>query len=181
MSTISRVTLIAATTATAGVLGIAGPAIAETVTTPDALNDMRHRADIQSVRIAHSADAVRVTIWHKDLAPDGLAGAKMYFDIDPDRPGPEYVLLAGLFDGTDYGLFRARRDWGIKGTPVSRCDYTLRLRYARETSVVTADPACFGDPSKVRVGLRLSADTAHGTKVDWLSGRRTLSDWAVRG
>jgi hypothetical protein len=181
MRKVSRVVRRAAVTAFAGVLCLAGAAMAQTVTVPDAGDDMGYPADIQSVRVAHTADHVRVIVNHRDLIDDGLTGARVYFDTDAKRPGPEYVLLGGLYKGTDYGLFRARSNWRPKGTPVSDCDYALRLRFATERTLVNIDPSCFGDPEEVRVGVFVSTDGRRGTKTDWLSGERALTDWVARG
>ena len=181
MRNFSLLSQLAAIAAFAGVLGVAGPAVAQAVTTPDAPNDMGSSADLRSARVAYTQDRVRVGLVHDDLVDDGLTGAKIYFDTNPDRRGPEYVMVAGLYQGTDYELFHARSNWQPKGSPVSGCDYILRLRFATERTLVSVSPECFGDPTEVRVGVFVSSDTESGTKVDWLSGERAFTDWVTRG
>jgi hypothetical protein len=38
--------------------------------------------------------------------------------------------------------------------------------------------AAFGDPEAVRVGVRLSADTSDGVKVDWFKGVQRFTRFA---
>jgi hypothetical protein len=177
-----RLGKVVVATAAACVLTIAGPATAATWVGKDAPNDMGYQADIQAVRIVHTTDAVRVKVRHKDLTRRGVASAEIYFDTNPQRPGPEYLLASALYDHTDYGLFRSRSNWKSSGDMVEDCDVRVRLNFATNTSVFTTSDDCFGDPGRVRVAVRVSTYEDVGTgKEDWLKGKRRFSRWIAQG
>jgi hypothetical protein len=172
---------VAVATAAACVVATAGPATAATWTGKDAPNDMGYIADIQSVRIVHTANVVRVTIRHKDLTRSGVAGAGIYFDTDPRRRGPEYVLGSGLYDRTDHALFRTRPNWKSSGVMVEDCGVRVRLNFAKDTSVFTTSDDCFGNPARVRVAVRVSTTEDVGAdKEDWLMGKRRFTRWIAQ-
>ena len=162
---------------------LAQPASAAAAKLGDKAHDVAHGGDLRSVRVANTARALWVTVRTRDLVPEpasGIGGA-VFLDTD-GRPGPDFVLVAGLFDGTDYALLRTD-SWRLRRA-VERvdCSYRMRLDYAEDTAKLRIANRCFAaapGSGAVRVEVRTSA--APGEGVDWLGAARKLSRAVPRG
>ena len=159
------------------VLGLAPPAGAATATFKDAHGDMQgHGADLYSVRVVNEK-SVRVLLKHDDLIKSPTSGSSfvVYLDVKPKVAGPEFAFVGGSYQGADYQLVRTD-GWKIGRTAhTMQCDYRLRLNYDTDVAKLVIDPACLGDPSKIRVAVKTGGDLAGGGTVrDWL-GRTSAS------
>lgn len=179
-----RATALTAATAALGVgltVGVAAPSHADSVTINDG-DATASLVNIESVTADHRTHQVVVRAKFADLAanPDGgpVSGA-IYLDTKPAAAGPEFVLLAGLEDGTDYALVRMR-NWKRVGGGLT-CTHNLDLDYRSNVARFTASRRCLGTPAKVRVGMR-TADQSDGSHpiTDWLKSRRAFSRWLAR-
>lgn len=182
-SLLPSLTRLAAVTAlTAGSLAVAGGAVAETGGYDDVHGDMAgHGADIYDVQVVNGK-RVRVRITHDDLVRSYKSGAsaRVFIDTDKDRHGPEFVFLAGLFEGTDYSLSRAEH-WKPTGEALT-CSYSMKLDYADDVTTIWMDRDCLDKPGKVRVGVRTGGVLDDGTVVrDWLKVKRAFTPWVKRG
>lgn len=177
----ARVGVLATVTAlVAGSLGVAAPAQADTVGFRDARGDMGHPADIHVVRVVNEK-MVRVKIRHQNLTPRGNKSASVFVDTDAGEPGPEFVFAAGIFAGTDYQLVRMR-GWKRVGDPLA-CAIDLGLDYRRDVSQFKMHRRCLGHPTKVRVAVKVTGETAGQDTftADWLHGRREFTRSVARG
>lgn len=167
--------------ATAAVLGAAvcAPAAAESASYDDPADASASLTDIRQVEVRHTADRVVVTVGFTDLrrrSEAGPAGLAVFVDVDGVRRGPEYQLGTGLQAGTDYQLVRSRHRRGV-GEPLD-CDYRVMLQYHRDRMIFRADRACFDDPERVRVGMRMTDDYDGSHPVrDWLGAPRSWTAW----
>ena len=96
--------------------------------------------DIRRVAVKHETDrfAVRVKVTElRRRSEAGPAGLTIRIDTRSGRPGPEYRLTTGLYEGTDYQLMRMR-DGKAVGEPLS-CDHTVRLGFATDVVRFSAD------------------------------------------
>jgi hypothetical protein len=163
---------------------------AETASFHDASGDAsgaaRHGADLLSVRVDNGSQNVRIAMTFRNLVPmprSGI-GASVFIDTNGE-PGPEYVLGAGLFDGTDSNLSRTR-SWDITDTGrLVNCQYNTRLNYDADTAKVRLSKDCFaavpGDGA-VRVEIRSGGQTRDGREVrDWLGRARTFGPPVAQG
>ena len=137
--------------------------------------------DIRKVRIDRGETELSVRVNVPDLRKQASAGLSICLDKRADRGGPEFVIGVPLFSGADYALWRMKK-WKYAGdTPLS-CDYDVRLRWKRDVMIFTADRGCFGDPDRLRVGMRMvdTQDSSHPIR-DWMIGRREFSSWLTAG
>jgi hypothetical protein len=180
MRTIVRHMLVATAAATLTATLVAAPAQAEGVRLDDGADATASLTDIRVVRARHSDDRVRVRVNFPDLRKRSSAGISFFVDKNASKKGPEFVLGAPLFSGSDYALFRMT-DWKVVGEPV-RCDYGMTYRWRRDFVVFSARRGCFGRPDAVRIGLRMrdEADEQHPV-TDWLKGRRQFTRWLDAG
>lgn len=156
---------------------VPAPATAETVTVPDG-DDTRILADIQKVRVVHSAARVRVRIAFDDLMKrpkKRSQGISVFIDTDHSDKGPEYHFTGGLNAGTDYVLSRVD-NWADDGEHVTGCHQRLRINWRKDFAVATIGRACLGDPSTIRVAVKSGEwRKGKGTRYDWLTGRRAFT------
>jgi len=154
-----------------------GTAAAEVRSFADAKHDVEGGADIWRTTVTHQK-RVKVTVKFDDIVPDFMsdAGASIYVDTDKATKGPDFVLRTGLFDGTDYAMFRTD-GWAAVGEPLT-CFHQVSLDYDLDLAKVVFGHGCLGDPDAVRVAVK-SANG--GSAVDWLGGRRHLTAWVVQG
>ena len=117
--TIAAVAL--STAALTETLGIAGPAHAELYGIDDP-RDTSHGSDIVSLQVRNGQENLSVTTTHVDLRRDPATGSggAIYIDTDRDDRGPEYVLVAGYFEGTDYQLLHTEGFGPESGATPSR-------------------------------------------------------------
>jgi hypothetical protein len=173
----------AALTAAVMSVSLAAPAFAAVATFTDPA-DIHHGVDLRKVRVSNGEDNLRITLSHTNLrrSPATGAGGLVFIDTNRRDPGPEYVLTAGLFEGTDYQFLHtdgfAHKYWG---KPVN-CDYIMRLDYAKDLTRLRFAQDCFGDRPAVRVAVRVSGDRADGAAVvDWLGDPREFTPPVTRG
>ncbi len=166
-------------------VGLAGPANAERHGVDDA-RDTGHGSDVLALSAKLGQQNLHVTSTHENLRPDFASGAggRIYLDTDRDDWGPEYVLVGGFYDGTDYQLLEAdgfaRAHWGqpVDGSYEMTLDYRadeVHLRVSRES---------LDGATEVRVGMRASGTRTDGTShglVDWVGDRRELTPWIAQG
>jgi hypothetical protein len=161
-------------------LGVAGPASAQTTTVVDGADATASLSDIRRVAVAPQIDKVVVRTTFTDLTTDSVAGLRINIDTDAARVGPEFVLVSGLGDGTDYFLLEAR-DWRVVGEPLT-CSHILRIDWDTDVARFAASRACLGNPDQVRVGVRMTDayDSSHPV-TDWMTGYRAWTPWMARG
>ena len=173
-------TIAVALTTAALTVGLAGAASAQQYAVDDP-KDTSHGSDIRSLHVRHGAENVAVTTRHTDLrrSPASGSGGAIFIDTDPTDRGPEYVLVGGYFEGTDYILLHtdgfARRTWGH---PVENGDYIMRINYQTDEVRVRMSRAALGNPGAVRVVMRAAGPSG---AVDWVSQKRVFSPWIARG
>ena len=167
----AALTLAAPTTANAEMYGV------------DDIRDTHHGSDILALSVRNGPHNLNVTTYHENLRRDPASGSaeSIFVDTDRSNPGPEYVFVAGLYEGTDYVLhhtdgFRPAT-WG---KPVENGDYIMRIDYAKDVVKVRISRAALGDADAVRVAARASGTRADGTHdglVDWVGPRRWFTPW----
>lgn len=179
-----RRTLAPVALATTLLVAALGPASAEQASYADpadvggaSLNDLRR------VAVNHSADRLAVRVKVTDLrrtSEAGPAGLTIRIDTRSGRPGPEYRLTTGLYEGTDYQLMRMR-DGKAVGEPLS-CDHTVRLGFATDVVRFSADRACLGSPERARVSVKMTDlyDGSHPV-TDWLGEPGSWTSWLAAG
>ncbi|MCB0893783.1 MAG: hypothetical protein H6529_07000 [Nocardioides sp.] len=182
-----RTTLAAAALSAAALtLVSAGAAHAELYGIDDP-EDTFHGSDIRALSVRNGQENVTVTTVHDNLVRRAASGSAETVFVDTDRHdrGPEFVFVAGLYEGTDY-LLRAtdgfdRSSWG---EPVENGDYVLRVRYRKDVARVVMSRAALGNPDEVRVAVRASGTRTDGTShglLDWVGERRSFTPWLSRG
>jgi hypothetical protein len=180
MRKIARTGLIAAATAALTATLLAAPAHAEVTRVDDGADASGSLTDIRVVRAQHTDDRVIVKVNFSDLRKQANAGLNVFIDKNAAKEGPEFVLSAPLFSGSDYALFRMT-DWQLVGEPLA-CSYDMTYRWRRDFVVFDAGRGCFNHPAQVRIGLRMRdlADGSHPI-TDWLKGRREFTRWLSSG
>ena len=164
-------------------LALSAPAGAASIGVADP-KDSHHGSDLRSVQVVNGDHNVRVVTTHTNLRRDpatGSAGA-VYLDTDPQDRGPEFVMVGGYFEGTDYQLLHTEgfghRNWG---RPVSG-SYEMRVDYDKDLVRMRMSRAALGRPGKVRASVKVSGLHTDGTSVvDWLGDPRSFTRWVSRG
>lgn len=166
-----------------GLAAVTGPATAATSTFTDAAGDVAHGVDIRSVKVVNERN-VRVVIQHRDLVRSYKSGASgvVYLDTDPSEAGPEFAVVGGFFEGTDYALARVD-GWKLRHRAVPpQGSYEMKLDYVNDVTRIRLSRASLGRPGKVRVAVKVSGEQRDGDIVhDWLGSRRELTPWVARG
>jgi hypothetical protein len=173
-------TLLAATAG--GVLlaaVLAGPAQAEEKTYDDPADATASLTDIRTVSIDHGPTKVRIEVGFTDLrrrSAGGAAGLTIMIDTTKQTKGAELGLTTGLQDGTDYQLLRIT-DGHPVGEPLT-CYHRVRLGFAADVLAFEASRSCLGDPSRVRIGVKMrdDFDSSHPV-VDWLGRPKSWTTW----
>lgn len=160
-----------------GVAMLAAPAQAEFYETSDGADAKRSPADLTGLYVRHGIDDLVVRVQFEDLQRRSFGSMSVLIDTRRGRRGPEFVLVTGLGDGTDYALTRARR-WRPVGEHVD-CAYDARLRWGpRDSFRVKMDRGCFGDPGEVRVTVKMMDPVSPSrTVVDWAPTKRHWTPW----
>ena len=177
-----RTTLVRAAAAAAlltATVGLAGPAAAETTTVIDGADATASLSDIRRVTLAHRTSEVVVRTTFTDLRRNSAAGLRINIDTDSSRPGPEFALVSGLGDGTDYQLLRVT-DWQVHGQPKT-CSHLATINWDTDVFRFTVARACIGSAAQVRVGVRMTDhhDPSHPV-TDWMLGWRRFTAWMSR-
>lgn len=173
----------AALSVAALVLTQLAPAQADAIGVSDP-RDLRHGVDLRSVEVEHTARNVVVTTTHTNLRPSFRSGSSgaVFLDTDPADRGPEYVFVAGYFEGTDYQLLHtdgfATSAWGepIEGS------YRMTIDYDTEQVRMRMSRTAIGSPEEVRVAVRVAGLRRDGsdTAKDWLGAPRSFTDWVAQ-
>lgn len=175
-----------ALSAAALTVGLAGATHADRYGIDDP-RDTGHGSEIVALDVQFGDKNLHVATTHENLRRDPASGAggRIYLDTDADDWGPEYVLVGGFFEGTDYSLLEAdgyaRANWGM---PVTEGSYEMTLDYAKDTVHLRVSRDTMGNPSDVRVAVRASGSRTDGTShglVDWAGERRDTTPWIARG
>ncbi len=175
-----------ALSAAALTLGLAGAGHADIYGNDDP-NDIAHGVDLEAVSVKHGNENVHVVTDHTNLrrAPGTGAGGAVYFDTDSEDWGPEFVLVGGYSEGTDYVLLETegfgRDTWG---DPVEQGDYIQTVHYRKDHVRSIVSRAALGDPEEVRIAVRVSGTRTDGTSdglVDWLGKDRSFTQWVAAG
>ena len=176
MNITKKLAALAVTAVAAASLGSTA-AYAEVRSFADAKHDVEGGADLWRATVTHEK-RVKVTLKFDNLVPDFMsdAGASLYVDTDKSTKGPDYVLRTGLFEGTDYAMFRTD-GWAAVGEPLT-CFHQVTLDYDRDLAKVVFGRGCLGDPDAVRIAVKSASS---GSQVDWLGSRRHLSAWVAQG
>jgi hypothetical protein len=106
----------------------------------------------------------------------GPAGLTIRIDTRSGRPGPEFRLTTGLYEGTDYQLMRVR-DGKTVGEPLT-CAHEVRLGFATDVVRFRADHECLGAPDRARVSVKMTDlyDGSHPV-TDWLGEPGSWTSW----
>lgn len=177
---------VAALSAVALTVGLAGTAHADRVRTSDP-RDTHHGSDITGLTVRNGVENVHVVTTHVNLrrSPASGSGGVTYLDTDPNDRGPEYAFAAGYFVGTDYVLVETEgfgpRRWG---NPVEHGDYIMKVNYRKDRVRVTMSRHALGDPTDVRVAVRASGSRRDGSGeglVDWVGEPRSFTPWMAQG
>ena len=179
-------TTTAALSAASLALLVAAPAHAEQYGVDDP-QDTWHGSDIRALQVHNGTEDLRITTIHDNLVRRAASGSAeaIYLDTDRDHRGPEYVLAAGLYEGTDY-LLSETDGFGTDkwGDAVENGDYILHIDYRKDRARVKISQATLGNPDAVRVAVRASGTRTDGTShglVDWVGKPRQLTPWIDRG
>lgn len=179
----STVTAVIGAAVGTALMATAGSAAAATSSFLDARGDMRHGADMHSVKVVNEKN-VRVVLKVADLVRTYKSGAgvTVYVDTDPTDPGPEFAFLGGMFEGTDYALVRTE-GWDVPDNPrLVRDFHVMRLDYEDDVARFRMSRAALDHPGEVRVEIRTSGEQNDGDVVhDWLQERREFTPWVARG
>ena len=167
-------------------LGLAGPAHAELYGIDDP-QDTFHGSDILALQVRNGQDNLNVTTYHSNLRRDPATGSggTIYVDTDRNDTGPEYVFVAGFFEGTDYQFLKTEGfGAGRWGNPVQQGDHVMRVFYGKDRVLFRMSRAALGNPGAVRVSVRASGTRTDGTSdglVDWVGEPRSFTPWIARG
>lgn len=181
-----RKTIAVALSTAALTVGLAGTAHAELYGIDDP-QDTSHGSDILALQVRNGAENLNVTTYHTNLRRDPGTGSSGAIFVDTDRhdAGPEYVFVAGYYEGADYRLLEtegfAVKKWG---NPVEDGDYLLRVHYATDRAHVRISREALDNPGAVRVAVRASGTRTDGTShglLDWVGQRRSFTPWIAQG
>ncbi|HEU4337802.1 MAG TPA: hypothetical protein VFR45_10840 [Nocardioides sp.] len=147
----------------------AAPAHAEFYNIDDPADAEGSLTDIYGLEARHGDETVLVKVRFNELVRSSAAGVSVFFDIDRDTKGPEYVLSSGLGDGTDYVLTEAD-GWRGSDNRV-RCDYAARPKWGQEVFRAVVSRDCFDRAPSLRVSVKM---------VDQADGSTPIVDWAPK-
>lgn len=162
-------------------LMVPSAAQAATVTVEDAAGDIAAGADLLSVKLSYGKK-IKVVLQHDNLVKSfkSSAGGSVFLDTDADEKGPEFVLMGGFFEGTDYVLLRTD-GWKSVGEPLT-CKHRLTLDYAADTAKMRFGRACLGKPEEVRAAVKVAGKKGTGdVEIDWMTERRAFTPWVAQG
>jgi hypothetical protein len=158
----------------ASVVGLAGPANAETASYADPQDASGGFADIRKVKVTNEGDWLTVRVRFDDLRKRSSAGATVYVDNTGDDR-PDYAISTGLSSGTDYG-FTKTRGWKVTGRAVD-CDHDVRLNFKKDVMVARVGRHCLGFKETFAAAVK-TGDVTDGSHpiIDWLVERRYMTD-----
>lgn len=164
-----------------GLLGVAAPAHAETVTATDPVDATASLTDVRRVTVNHGPEQIIVKVRFTDLVADsdgGPSGMAVFFDHRPRVKGPEHRVDTGLQEGTDY-QFTKTKGWAQAGDRLS-CPVSLRLDFDKDVATTRVARECLGYPGRVRVAVKM-VDLYDGSHpvTDWLGNPRSFTSYAA--
>ncbi len=149
--------------------------LADTISFSDRPKDIQSTIDIRNVRVSNETRTV-VTVQHESLRrSDPIRGLSIFIDTNAARGGPEFVFAAGVGDGTDWQIFRAR-NWRASIGPLN-CSTEFSINYSTDVTRASIARGCLDGAGRVRVSVVASANSQR----DWAPGYRTFSRWVPRG
>ncbi len=175
----ATVRMLVAVTAAALPMALTPPASAESTVVLDPHASSAF-TDIHKVTVDHASKRVFVKISVDDIPdPDTITeggGATIYFDTDPDRPGPERALVLPLTLDSDWAVLKVK-NWKTQDDPVN-CASSVDLNPGTDVAKTWVSRRCLGKPDEVRVAVRSSL--GDGSQVDWMTGYRDYTEWLAR-
>ena len=165
---------------TAGLLAAPTVAAAHEARFPDARGDTRSPADIVAVTLVHG-DRVVVRVHHRDLsfqAGEAPATLRVIYAVPGHSPGPDFWLKVA-YQSDPSAQLRSAGDWGDPAGPrVPGCT-AERVRVSSELDVtrVSVPRACFGNPERVRVNVRVTPHPEDVGRADNAPGAEQLGPW----
>ena len=166
----------------AALLAAATSAAADEKRFPDARGDTRSPADIVGVTLEHR-DRVVVRVHHRDLsfaAGEAPATVRVIYAVPGHSPGPDYWLKVAYQSDPTVQL-RSAGDWGDPAGPwVPGCTGE-RVRVSSELDVtrVSVPRACFGNPERIRVNVRVTLHPEDVGRADDAPGAEQLGPWVA--
>jgi hypothetical protein len=174
----NRVGWAAGLAAAALLAATGGTAIADRETFDDEQGNVAASVDIHHVTVVNGSathHSVKIVVLQRDLR--GGDAIDVWIDTLPANPGPEY--RAGLKANTDaFGLLKVRT-WSSRGHIVkaprliARSDATV----PGDRSVLIIPRRALGDPSAIRMSVRVLRHTPHGWVRDWAPTWHKFYDW----
>jgi hypothetical protein len=162
------------------VAGTSTVATADTSVFADRRGDTGHPADITSVRVAHGPLVV-VAVHHRNLTFTDAPGAlRVGYDTGRRYRGPEFYLR--LYYQSDQSIeLRSAQGWGrLHGAPVPGCrGERVSVSAGQDVTRISVPRACFGNPPRLRVHVRLNPRAGDHRKVDVAPRSRTMGPWVV--
>ena len=173
-------TTVLVLTVAAVLLAAPTAAVADELRFPDARGDTRSPADIVGVTLEHG-DRVMVRVHHRDLSfqtGEAPATVRVIYAVPGHSPGPDYWLKVSY--QTDQAVqLRTAGDWGDPAGPwVPGCTGE-RVRVSSELDVTrfSVPRACFGDPDRIRVNVRVTPHPEDVGRADDAPGAEQLGPW----
>jgi hypothetical protein len=166
--------------AAAALLAVPTTAAAAEDRFPDARGDTRSPADIVAVTLEHS-DRVVVRVHHRDLtfrAGAAPATVRVVYAVPGHSPGPDFWLKVA-YQSDPVAQLRSAGDWGDPAGPwVPGCTGE-RVRVSTDLDVtrVSVPRACFGDPDRIRVNVRVTPHLEDVGRADNAPGAAQLGPW----
>ncbi len=162
---------VAGTALVTGSLVAAPTAAADTTNFTDSSTDAKPAYNIERVKM-NNGHRIFVKASMEKIRKD-RGGLSVYFDTrGPDR-GPEFVVHAGLSDGSDWqGL--SIENWNGDDTKMLKCSIRLAINYRQDTARYSIARKCFNRPSRIRVAARASTKPGN---TDWAPKLHRFYDW----
>jgi hypothetical protein len=154
------------------------PAAADEQAFADRRGDTTHPADIVRVRV-EVADRIVVMVHHHNLTfRDGPASIRVAYDVGPRYLGPEFYLRL-TYQSDERPELRAAQGWGkLSSPPIATCQgEAVRVRPALDRTRISVPRSCFGDPSRVRLQVRVSPFPDDDRRADVAPATRTMGPW----
>jgi hypothetical protein len=173
------VTVVVAAVA-ALLVGFPSPAFAGEKTFADRRGDTSHPADIVRVRVLHG-DRIVVVVHHDNLTfRDGPASIRVAYDVGALYDGPEFYLRLAYQSDVRPEL-RLARGWGrMHAAPIPTCQGELvRVRPLLDRTRISVPRSCFGDPTRVRVEVRLGLYSDDDRRADVAPAKHTMGPWVT--
>jgi hypothetical protein len=163
-----------------GPAAVAAPESTQVFT--DSKTDVPSGVGLYRVRVTNRAQLV-VTTKHRDLRKAAYGdGFTVFVDTRTSHPGPEYAVVGGLHDGTDWVTARATRHWKVvRGHPfgaIATCSSDLEIHYKTDKLRVILGRDCLcGHQGRVRVSVRVGDQDF----TDYGPAKEMFYPWIPRG